>query len=187
MIEFFSGMPEIVFCLVIFVCKVCEIIIQSLKTVFLVKGNKTIATVLALVEVLIWAFVISGLISELSKNLFWLFAYCLGYGAGFYLGSTIESMLAIGTMDVMMIVPAEYTERVEEYLIKKGSGYFIETCRGSKGEHAKIDVILPRKAAKEIRRAVAEICENNIFVTNYDVSYMRGGYAAKLKTRARGH
>ena len=42
------------FCLLICAAKVVEISIQSIKTVSMVKGQRTVASVLAFIECLIW-------------------------------------------------------------------------------------------------------------------------------------
>lgn len=171
----------IVFCVIICLCKIIEVTLSSLKTVLMVKGQRVFATILALIECLIWGFVISGIIKDLSTNYAWLISYCVGYTFGWYLGSAIESKLAFGTTDVQMIVSEADLHNIEKYLIENNFGYFITDCRGKSGVQHKIDVILPRKKAIYIRKEITALCQNNVFVVNYDVPYARGGYGVRNK------
>lgn len=178
MIEFLKS-KEILFCFIIFICKLTEVSLSNLKTMLLVKGSKTKSTFLAFVEVFLWAFIISGIINDLHTNIWWLLAYCFGYTAGYYFGSVIERRLALGTIDVQFIFPVEYEEIIEMYLSGSGYGYYISNCRGKSGINTKCDTILPRRKAREIRHQIEAICENNVFTTNFEVSFMRGGYSTK--------
>lgn len=175
----FLKSKELLFCFVIFACKIVEVCLSNVKTILLVKGKRTIATALAFSEVFLWAFVISGVINDLNTNIKWLLAYCLGYTAGYYIGSSIERLLALGTIDVQFIFPDEYADKVEEYLIDHDYGYYISNCRGKNGHRTKVDAVLPRKNAKDIRLEIENICEKQIFTTNYDVAYSKGGYSVK--------
>lgn len=174
-----SSTPPIVFCIIIFVCKVIEVSLSSLKTVFMVKSQRLLATILALIECIIWGFVISGTIKDLGTNYMWLISYCLGYAAGWFLGSTIEAKLALGIVSVQMIIPQTDLDSVEKYFIEKELGYFISDCRGKNGALFKVDVILPRKEARRIRKEILSVCQNKVFVINYDVPYTHGGYGIR--------
>ena len=172
-------MSNLLFCGIICLAKIVEIGMSSLKTVLLVKGMRWQATILAFTECMIWGFVVSRVITGLADNMAWLLAYCIGYALGYYLGSKIESKLAMGTVNMNMIIPAKYDEIVEEYLKSHNIGYFIYSGRGATGAKLKIETTIPRKNARDVRKHVTELCENDIFVTNNDISFVRGGYGTK--------
>lgn len=145
----------------------------------LCKGNRAFSVITAFLEVCVWACLVSGIISDLSTNVFWICAYCLGYTAGYYFGGVIESYLALGVMDVCIIAQAKHKADISRFLIENNFGYYMENCEGATGPHVKVDIILPRKRAPFVRKKISEMCDGNIFVTNYDVPYMHGGYANK--------
>jgi uncharacterized protein YebE (UPF0316 family) len=179
MLEIFKSAPTIVFCLIICVCKIIEVGLSSLKSILMVKGQRFLATGLALIECLVWGFVIAGTIKDLSSNYYWLAAYCAGYTLGWFIGSTIESKLALGTTNVQFIVTSEDLPKIETYLAEHELGYIVTDCRGKNGPHHKVDVVLARKRAAKIRKGITKLCESTIFVTNYDVPYARGGYGVR--------
>ena len=178
MLEFLKS-KEILFCFIIFVAETATVCISNLKTMLLVKGSKTKSTMLAFCEILLWATIVAGILNDLQRNIFWLLAYCAGYTAGYYFGAVIERRLALGTIDVQFIIPIEYSGKVEEFLRENNYGYYISDCRGKNGHQNKYDTVIPRKKAREIRHRIEEMCEGNVFTTNYEVSFVRGGYSTK--------
>ena len=179
----FLKQKELLFCFVIFICKAVEISLGSVKSMMLAKGRRRVTILLAFVEVLLWAFVISGVISNLSTNLHWLLAYCFGYTLGYYLGFKIESKLAFGTVNVRFIVAIDDTDKVEQFLADNNYGYYVLECWGKNGKKHKFDTILPRRNAKQIRDEIEALCSEDVFITNYDVSFAKGGYGVKKLQR----
>ena len=116
--EFVIDWANIGMCFIICFAKVLEISIQSVKTVCMVKGERAVAVGLAFIECLIWGLVVSSVITSLSGNMLWLFAYCFGYAAGIFIGSVIESKIALGTSSVQIMVNKEHAKKVEEYLLQ---------------------------------------------------------------------
>lgn len=178
MLEFLKT-KEFLFCFLIFFAETATVTLSNLKTILLVKGSKTKATILAFVEIFLWATIVAGILNDLQRNILWLIAYCIGYTAGYYVGAIIERRLAIGTIDVQFIFPSEYEAAVEEYLNENNYGYYVAECRGKNGSNIKCDTVLPRRKAREIRHRIEEICDQNVFTTNYEVSFVRGGYSTK--------
>ena len=90
----------ILVCLMVCGAKIVEISIQSLKTCMMVKGQRMKAAMLGFVECMIWGLVISTLVTTLGDDYLLLVFYCFGYAVGLFLGSTIESKIAIGTSNL---------------------------------------------------------------------------------------
>ena len=106
------GLPEVAVCLIVFFAKLIEISIQSLKTVMMVKGKRFIAATLGFTECVIWGIVVSAVITTLANNYLLLLFYCLGYACGLYLGSKLESKIALGTSNIELIANEENTRKI---------------------------------------------------------------------------
>ena len=178
MLDFLKS-KELLFCFVIFAAETATVCIANLKTMLLVKGSKTKSTLLAFVEILLWATIVAGILNDLQRNVFWLIAYCVGYTAGYYFGAVIERKIALGTIDVQFIVPEKYTDAVEDYFFLGNYGYYYSKCKGRSVVQVKFDTVLPRRKAREIRKDIEKICEGSVFTTNYEVSFVRGGFSTK--------
>ena len=176
MSEFLASLHPIVVCLIVCAAKIIEITIQSLKTCMMVKGQRLKAAGLGFLECTIWGLVISTIIGTLGDNLFLLAFYCVGYATGLFLGSTLESKIALGTSNLQLIANDVNTQKIVEYLKKQSRGYTIFDGQGSTDKMNMILIVLPRRDASRVLKEIRKICENNVFVVASEVSKYAGGY-----------
>ncbi len=171
-----SSISPILVCLLVCAAKIIEITIQSLKTCMMVKGQRLKAAMLGFVECTIWGLVISTLIGTLGDNLLLLLFYCVGYATGLFLGSTLESKIALGTSNLEIIANAESTEKITKYLGERNMGYTVFEGHGSKDKMNMVFIVLPRKEAARVLKELRRECDNKLFVAVSDVSKYAGGY-----------
>ncbi len=163
-------------CLLVCCAKIVEITIQSLKTCMMVKGERLKAAGLGFIECTIWGLVISTLIGTLGNDLVLLVFYCIGYATGLFLGSTIESKLALGTSNLEIIASEENTAIITEYLKAHGNGFTIFEGHGSTQKMNMIFIVLPRKESGKVLKELRKKCDKNMFVVASEVSKYAGGY-----------
>lgn len=166
-------------CLMICCAKIVEISIQSVKTVCMVKGERKLAAALAFVECLLWGFVISSVITSLSSNVFLLLSYCVGYASGLFLGSIIESKIALGTSSVQIMVDNDHIELVEKYLKEKGYGFTVLDGHGSKETMHVVIMVLARKTVKKTMQEIRKLCDGDVFMVSSEISNFAGGYGIR--------
>ena len=176
MSEFLASLHPVVVCLIVCAAKIIEITIQSLKTCMMVKGQRLKAAGLGFLECTIWGLVVSTIIGTLGDNIFLLLFYCVGYATGLFLGSTIESKIALGTSNLELIANDDSTEKITEYLKEKNKGYTVFEGRGSVDKMNMIFIVLPRKEASVMLKEIRRICDNKVFVVASEVSKYAGGY-----------
>ena len=170
------GISPILVCLLVCAAKIVEITIQSLKTCMMVKGQRLKAAALGFVECTIWGLVISTLIGTLGDNLLLLVFYCGGYATGLFLGSTLESKIALGTSNLELIASDESTAKITAYLKENGMGYTVFEGHGSKEKMNMIFVVLPRKQTPKTLKEIRKACDGKVFVAVSEVSKYAGGY-----------
>ena len=175
-LETLRGISPILVCLLVCAAKIVEITIQSLKTCMMVKGQRLKAAGLGFVECTIWGLVISTLIGTLGDNLLLLVFYCIGYATGLFLGSTMESKIALGTSNLELIASDESTAKITAYLKEKDRGYTVFEGHGSKEKMNMIFVVLPRKETPRVLKEIRKSCDNKVFVAVSEVSKYAGGY-----------
>ena len=175
-LEMLRGISPILVCLLVCGAKIVEITIQSLKTCMMVKGQRLKAAGLGLLECTIWGLVISTLIGTLGNDLMLLAFYCVGYAAGLYLGSTIESKIALGTSNLQLIANDESTAKIIGYIKENNMGYTVFEGQGSKDKMNMIFIVLPRRETPKTLKAIRATCDNKVFVVASEVSKYAGGY-----------
>lgn len=176
MSEFLASLPPYAVWFIVCGAKIVEISIQSLKTCMMVKGQRLKAAGLGFIECMIWGLVISTIISTLGDNFTLLFFYCTGYAVGLFLGSTIESKIAIGTSNLELIANDESTELITAYLKERNLGYTVLEGCGSKDKMNMIFIVLARKETPRVLREIRKVCDNRVFVSVSEVSKYAGGY-----------
>lgn len=176
MSEFLASLPPILVCFLVCGAKIVEITIQSLKTCMMVKGERLKAAGLGFVECTIWGLVISTIIGTLGDNIFLLLFYCCGYATGLFLGSTIESKLALGTSNLEIIASEENTAVIVAYLKERDRGYTIFEGQGARQKMNMIFIVLPRRESTRVLRDLRAKCDKNLFVVASEVSKYAGGY-----------
>ncbi|MBE6559440.1 MAG: DUF2179 domain-containing protein [Ruminococcaceae bacterium] len=175
-LETLRGISPILVCLLVCAAKIIEITIQSLKTCMMVKGQRLKAAGLGFIECTIWGLVISTLIGSLGDNLLLLLFYCVGYATGLFLGSTLESKIALGTSNLELIANDDSTKKITDYLRENNRGYTVLDGHGSKEKMNMIFIVLPRKEAPKTLREIRKVCDNKVFVAVSEVSKYAGGY-----------
>ena len=176
MSEILASLHPIVVCFIVCAAKIVEITIQSLKTCMMVKGQRLKAAGLGFVECTIWGLVISTIIGTLGDNIFLLLFYCVGYATGLFLGSTIESKIALGTSNLELIANDGSTDKITAYLKENNRGYTVFNGYGSTDKMNMIFIVLPRRETPKTLKEIRRICDNKVFVVASEVSKYAGGY-----------
>jgi len=79
----------------IFLARICDVSIGTMRIIFVSKGKKNIAPVLGFFEVLIWITAISNIMQNLDNYINYV-AYAAGFATGNFIGMIIEEKLAMG-------------------------------------------------------------------------------------------
>ena len=176
MSDFLASIPPILVCFIVCAAKIVEITIQSLKTCMMVKGQRMKAAGLGFLECIIWGLVISTIIGTLGDNIYLLLFKCVGYATGLFLGSTLESKIALGTSNLELVANDESTQRIIAYLKEHNRGYVVFDGYGSRDHMNMIFIVLPRKETPMTLREIRKACDNQVFVAVSEISKYVGGY-----------
>lgn len=176
MSDFLASLHPVLVCFIVCAAKIVEITIQSLKICMMVKGQRAKAAGLGFIECTIWGLVISTIIGTLGDNIFLLLFYCTGYATGLFLGSTIESKIALGTSSLELIANDDSTAKITEYLKSNNKGYTVFEGHGSVDKMNMIFIVVPRKEVPKMLKDIRRDCDNKVFVVTSEVSKYAGGY-----------
>ncbi|MGM0589820.1 MAG: DUF2179 domain-containing protein [Bacteroidota bacterium] len=142
-ISFFEFLPVYLIPIVIFLSRIADVSLGTLRIIFVSRGMKAYATLLGFFEVLIWIVVVTEVLQNLNSG-FNLIAYAAGFAAGNYVGITIESKIKLGMLIYRIITPKEASEMVEK-LRELGFGVTSVDGQGKEGNVKVIFTIIRRK------------------------------------------
>jgi len=90
--------------LLIFMARVADVSINTLRFMFMMNGKKNIVPILGFFETMIWLLAIGQIFQNLNNPLSYL-AYAGGFAMGNYIGMTLDEKLALGRVLVRVITP----------------------------------------------------------------------------------
>jgi len=171
-------MSIIVQAFLIFLARITDVSIGTLRTILLVKGNKRIAAFLGFFEVLIYLIVLGNVVGNLNKPIL-IFAYCLGYACGNLVGGKIEERLSLGRVSAVIIIKDSY-EEIVKVLRDEGFGVTIFEGMGLEEESYMLNVALERKQIQKLNSLVYKL-NPHAFITITDVRSSAGGHFVPRK------
>lgn len=159
--------------LLIFGLRLTDVPIGTLKTVLMVRGMRTGATLLGLLEVTIWLMAMGKVMGQLDNP--WNIAgYALGYSAGTWLGMWLESRLAIGSVEVHTISMTKSNE-VADTIRAFGYGATQFQAYGQSGPLCIVGTIADRKHLDGLLNQIRAV-DPSAFVTVDETKQVLGGY-----------
>lgn len=117
--------------LLIFCSRILDVSLDTLRIVFVSKGNKAVAPVLGFFEILIWLIAITRIMQNLD-NIACYVAYAAGFATGNYVGLRIEQKMALG-IHMFRIITQKDASSLIKSLKDHGFGATVIEAEGKDG------------------------------------------------------
>ena len=158
--------------LLIFLARICDVSIGTIRIIFVSKGNKNIAPILGFFEVLIWITAISKIMQNLDNYINYI-AYAAGFATGNFVGMIIEEKLAMGIQMIRVITHLNGLDLVKSL---NSSGYGATSVEAF-GAKEKVHLIYTIVQRNELSRVLEIIDHFNpkSFYTIEDVRVVNEG------------
>jgi len=172
--DFYHGdlFSYVILPLLIFLSRITDVTIGTVRIVMVAKGQKKIAPVLGFFEVLIWLIAISQIIAHLDNWLCYL-AYGAGFATGNYIGMIIEEKLAVGIIQLQIITRTDAHQLIEK-LKTEGYGITHQEAHGAVEEVSIIYSIIKRTDLSKVDEII-RIYNPNAFYSIADVKFVNKG------------
>lgn len=157
----------------IFLLRVTDMTLDTLRVLVVMRGRKSIAWVLGFFQASVFVLAISSVLSNLDNPLN-ILGYAAGFATGNVIGMLIEEKLAIGHTQLSIISP-RLGSAIAEKMRQAGYAVTEIPARGKDGMVTLLSVSVLRKKVAEVHRLVNEIDES-AFITAEDVRPVRSGF-----------
>jgi uncharacterized protein YebE (UPF0316 family) len=156
----------------IFLARVCDVSIGTMRIILVSRGAKIIAPLLGFFEILVWLVAI-GKVMENLTNVACYVAYAGGFAAGNLVGIYIEEKVAMGTVLIRIITPKGASELIKNL---RGEG-FGATSIPAEGSTGRVFVIYSLIKRSDLDYVVAIIKKFNpkAFYSIEDVRFVSQG------------
>ena len=168
--------PAILSALSIFVLRMVDISIYTMRITMVMRGRKYLAWVFGFFQAFIFVTAIRAVLVG-QENLLNIAGYAAGFATGNVIGMLIESKLAMGITHLRVISPRRGVELAEGL---RAAGYAVTEVAG-RGFHGTVVVIncsVRRREAPIVEKLVAQM-DNQAYITAEDVRLVWHGYWGK--------
>ncbi len=157
----FDYFSWIILPILIFISRLGDVTMATLRHIFISKGFKKIVPILGFFEVLIWLVAMRQVFSHLD-NLACFIAWAAGFSAGTYLGMYIEERLAMGAQ-IIRIISNEDISPLTDALKNRNQGITIVDGQGAMGPVKLIFTIVKRTDKAEVIALINTLTPNAFY------------------------
>jgi len=138
--------------LLIFAARIVDVTLDTLRIIFISRGNKVVAPILGFFGILIWLIAITRIMANLDNWTAYI-AYAAGFAVGNYVGLKIEEKLAIGIQIVRVITGKDSSPLINS-LREEGFTATAADAMGNEGPVHIIFLIVKRQKIKQVVKII---------------------------------
>ena len=162
--------------LFIFVARICDVTLQTTRTILIVRGERAKAACVGFFEVLLYITVLNAIFANLN-NFGNLISYALGFATGNYVGGFVDEKLAIG-IQYLQVITMKEPLKLAEALREQGHGVTVMEGAGLTGPRFVLQALLERRQVKAFVKMVSD-WDADVFMIISDARKYRGGVMRK--------
>lgn len=162
-------------CMYIFLARMVDVSIGTVRTIMMVKGKKYVASILAFFEVLVWFLVAKEALVNVSDSLWIAIAYSGGYASGTFVGSVVTNKFINSNIAIEATTSSDNSELINR-LRSEGYGVSVVSLKKSKDE-ANRDLLFIKVRNKSLRKVIDLIkeYEPKSFIVTSETRYVQNG------------
>lgn len=172
----------IVIPLLIFISRIVDVSLGTIRILLISKGKKLSATGLGFIESAVWLLAIREILGNLDNVISYI-AYPAGYAAGTYVGMLIEERFIKGKVILRVIVKKDLEALLEDFKEEK-QNYTILEGEGLKGNSKILFVVLNQEKINSTLKKIKKH-NPNAFYTLESLKYARDPIDLNPKKRNR--
>ena len=158
----------------IFLLRVVDMSLDTIRVLFVVRGRKALAWVLGFFQSAVFIIAISNVLTN-KQSILTIFAYAAGFATGNVVGMLIEERLAVGHIHISIVSPARGVGHCRNAARPWLCGDRDFRARGQSGTVTLLHVDVMRKQFEQVEKLVRET-DHEAFVTAEDVRPVRRGF-----------
>lgn len=148
----------------IFISKVVENTLSTLRLIIVANGKKLLGAILNFIIALVWLFVTGAVIVNITEDPFKIIFFALGSFVGSYVGSIIEEKVALGNNMLFTVINKDVYKLVVEFL--NNEGHTVTVLNGEKDDNKIIlMIVVKRKKRKNVVKFIRLLDKDSIIIS----------------------
>lgn len=160
-------------CFKIFIIRIVDVSLGTVRTVVTVKGKNFIAALIGFVEMLIWFLVAKEAINDGNNSIWIAISYALGFAFGTYIGGFVSGRF-IKTNLTLEVISTKY-EKLIERLRKNNYAVTVIDIEGKNDLSKMLMLQIPSSKLEDVRNIITKI-DKKAFVMVDETKYVFNGY-----------
>lgn len=155
--------------LLIFIGKLIEVSLSSLRSQLIHKGQRIPGSIIALFEYAFWLMITATALQSFAEDPFKIIILMIAFSAGHVLGSLIEEKMGFGFSTITSIfTDMEQARQTSEILRSHGYALTLMRAEGMKGEDRSIMLCaIKRKHVPEVKRLIFGSDPESVMTVQY--------------------
>jgi len=150
--------------ILIFLARICDVSLGTVRTIITVQGRGVVAFVLAIFEILIWITVISTVVQKVASQPILALFYALGFATGNLVGIAVERKIALGFM-ILRVFTRTAGRALTERLRTLGQPVTVFQGEGMRGPVDELYIACRRRDLSRILSIVNEEDPESFYIT----------------------
>lgn len=165
-------------CIKIFLVRILDVSLGTVRTILLVKGRKYTAAIVSFIEVSIWFTIVREALSTTTDSPWIVFAYAGGFATGTIIGSMISEKFIKGTFTLQVIT--DNNTSLVELIRNEGYAVSVINVKGRDADIAKymLFIEIDRKNLGHLQGLIKKI-DNDAFIVANETRYVENGFIKK--------
>lgn len=165
----------IVLCIIVFIARIIDTSLATIRTVLVVKDKKTLAFIIAFIEIFVWFIVVKEALTNNNNAIYIALSYSAGYAFGVLIGMILTEKLITTNVSVNIVVKEK--KEIVEALINNNFAVSVSKIKGKDLKSNKFMIFVATTSKKlsllkEIvtnidERAFIVVSENKLVVNGY--------------------
>jgi len=148
----------------IFVARVADVSLGTLRTIAIVHGRTLMAFWLGFFESAIWLLVVSGIVQSVHEQPLLGLVYALGFATGNIVGIKVEKLIAIGHL-MMRAISRKNSKKIAQELRRQGYRVTSFTGEGKSGPVTELYIVCRRREIKKLLKVILGLDPDAFYVT----------------------
>ena len=158
----------------VLIARMVDVSLATVRTMYVVKGNKIVSSIIAFIEVLIWYYASRSIFNGDMDSIVILISYALGYALGTLVGSFINDIFISGIYSIQVISSSISNKDI---LFIKKCGFGV-TVVDSVDKKKILFLEINKKRYKECIKLLKSL-DNNSFIVVNDSKVAYNGFMKK--------
>ncbi len=167
------SLPPLLITFVIFLLRVTDMSLDTLRVLFVIRGRRPISWVLGFFQSALWVVAITSVLNNLD-NLWNIVSYAGGFATGNVVGMMIEDHLAIGHAH-MRIISSHWGNAIVDGIRNTGYAATELAGRGKDGTVSVINCSIQRKDIRNLKIEISRI-DPDAFITVEEIRPLHRGF-----------